>query len=295
MFYFITTLRHPSNAKNYQSVLNLLKNTIESVCSQKTQHSYKFLIVCNEIPDIKVDTSKVEFLAVDFEPPGEGAGSKLSFESVLKDKGTKLAAGLAWIHQYNPSKVFIIDADDWVSRDVVEFVNSNPEVDYWHVDTGYLVNLAEKKSTRKHGLCRYCGSTYIYNYHKLLNLIGYTGTLNQILSQDQIIENIDGFGLLYLLGDHRRQLGFFHRLQEKIIPIPFKAICWILDTGENHSGKTGGSDGVPITAAMLNEFGIKSFDIPDRKATLMEKCKEFIAKTTSRIGWAKTDKTAEKV
>ncbi|KXI28503.1 hypothetical protein [Paraglaciecola hydrolytica] len=295
MFFFITSIRHPNNAKNYRVILDLLQLTISSVCSQKTQFKFKFLIVCNEMPNIKVDESIVEFLVVDFPQPGDGKSIELAFESVLKDKGSKLAAGLAWINQYNPSKVFIIDADDWVNSNIVEYVSVNSDTSFWYVDTGYLINLAAKKSTQKHGLCRYCGSTYIYDYKKLLDIIEYKGKLGEVLSQIEIIENINDFGMNYILGDHRRQLGYFNKLNKKIAPLPFKAICWVLDTGENHSGKTGGTQGVPVTSTMLKQFGINSLETLKRRAKLSERLKEIFAKTISYIGWAKTDKTADKV
>lgn len=295
MFYFITTIRHPSNAKNYDTIIKLLQLTIESVCSQKTNSPYKFLIVCNEKPNIDVDSTKVEFLDVDFPSPGAGKGTTLAFENVLIDKGSKLAAGLAYIEQYSPSKVFIIDADDWVNSDIVEFISTHADVPFWHVDRGQLINFNSRTSTRKHGLCRYCGSTFIYDYKKLLGIIQYKGAFNKALSQEEIIRNIDDFGMRYLLGDHRRQLGYFHKQGLTITPLPLQAICWILDTGENHSGKTGGEQGVPLTTKVLSEFGIKSVSSSIKKTTSVARIREMIAKITSYIGWLKTDKTADKV
>lgn len=106
------------------------------------------MFVCNEKPDVEVDDLIIEFLVVDFPQSGDGKSIELAFESVLKDKCSKLAAGLAWIDQYNPSKVFIIDADDWVNNKVVEFVSTNSGTSFWHVDTGYLINFASKKVPR---------------------------------------------------------------------------------------------------------------------------------------------------
>ncbi len=295
MFIFITSIRHPNNAKNYSVILDLLKLTISSVCAQNTNFAFKFLIVCNERPNINVDESIVEFLEVDFPQPGDGKSIELAFESVLKDKGSKLAAGLAWINQYSPSKVFIIDADDWVNNNIVEYVSINNDTHFWHVDTGYLINLASKKSTQKHGLCRYCGSTYIYDYKQLLDIIEYKGTLDKVVTQSEVIDNINDFGMNYILGDHRRQLGHFNKINKKIVPLPFKAICWVLDTGENHSGKTGGDEGVPMTQSLLQQFGVSKLTIPRRPSTINEVYKASVAKLISYMGWLITDKTADKV
>jgi hypothetical protein len=295
MFFFVTSIRHPGNAKNYQVIVDLLKLTIESVCGQNTTFPFKFLIVCNEKPDIEVDESIVEFLVVDFPQPGDGKATGLAFENFLIDKGSKLAAGLAWIYQYSPSKVFIIDADDWIDNNIVEFVSKHNDTSFWHVDTGYLINLADKKSTRKHGLCRYCGSTFIYDYTQLLNIVEYKGKLGTKVTQAYIIDNIDDFGMRNILGNHRRQLGHFNKLNKNIRPLPFKAICWVLDTGENHSGKTGGSQGLPLRQSILQKFGISSLLIPRRNITPREYYTESIARFESYIGWTIADKTADKV
>ena len=297
MFYFLTTLRHPKNAKNYQAVLNLLLLTIESVCNQNTSQKYKFLIVCNEKPEINVDENKVEFLVVDFPPPSVEKGQKIPFEAVLKDKGSKLAAGLIWLNQFDPSKVFIIDSDDWVNRNVVEYVNKHSETPFWHVNKGSLVNLSSKTFTYKYGLSRYCGSTYIYDYKKLIKLLKYTGPLGVILPQEEIINIFDDFALNYILGDHRHHFAYFRSNGAMLSPLPINAISWVLDTGENHSGKTGGTSGLPITEKFLTIFGIKSTSLLSKKTntTIPQLFKAKFAQVSSFVGWKLTDKTKFKV
>lgn len=297
MFYFITTLRHPNNAKNYQAIIDLLLLTIESVCNQKTENKYKFLIVCNEKPNIQVNEDKVEFLTVDFPAPGVGKGEKLAFDAVLKDKGSKLAAGLIWLHQFTPNKVFIIDADDWVNSHTVEYVNKHASVPFWHVNKGSLVNLSSKEYTSKYGLSRYCGSTYIYDYNKLMAILKYNGPMGVKLSQSEIISNFDEFSLLYILGDHRHHFAYFRKNGEKLKPLPLNAISWVLDTGENHSGKTGGNDGLPISNDFLATFGIKSEKLLSKQKNVPIKqfMRAKIAQLSSYVGWTLTDKTKFKV
>ena len=295
MFYFITTLRHPKNAKNYQSVIDLLKLTIESVCNQKTDHPYKLLVVCNEIPNIEVDTDKVEFHVVDFPPPGEGKASELLLRDMHFDKGVKIASGLLYMKQHNPSKVFIIDADDWVNENIVETTAKEPSVDFWFADTGYLVNFRDKKYIRKHGLCRYCGTAFIYDYDKLVKALKFNTNLPHTASREKIAENIEDFPLVSILGNHRFQFSYMNKLGYSFKALPYNAICWILNTGENHSGKTGGDEGLPLNQKILSEFGMVTYTPSTQKATLSNSVSEFIEKTKSQFGWIFTDKKADKV
>jgi hypothetical protein len=295
MFYFITTLRHPKNAKNYQSVIDLLKLTIESVCNQKTQHPYKLLVVCNEIPDIEVDTNRVEYHAVDFPPPGEGKASELLLRDMHFDKGVKIAAGLLYMQQHNPSKVFIIDADDWVNQNIVETTASQPDVDFWYADRGYLVNFRDKKYIRKHGLCRYCGTTFIYDYQKLISALGFNTDIPFTASREEIANNIEDFPLVSILGNHRFQFSYMNKFGYSFKVLPYNAICWILNTGENHSGKTGGDEGLPLDQKTLSKFGMLTYTPSTQKASIMNRISEVIEKSKSHLGWIFTDKKADKV
>lgn len=295
MFFFITTLRHPKNAKNYDSVISLLQLTIESVCNQDTDFPYKLLVVCNQVPSIDVDHDKVEFLAVDYPPPGEGKADKLSLRDMHFDKGIKLAAGMLYMKQFNPSSVFIIDADDWVNKDIVNHVMSLPNTPFWFADTGYLVNYADKKVIRKHGLCRYCGTAFIYDYKKLMSMLNFKSGVKYNAPRESLIEAIDDYPLVSILGNHRFQFSYLQRFNFKIKALPFKSICWILNTGENHSGKTGGYEGLPLTQQVLSEFGIQSVSPSNAKLSVNSLFKEWIAKMKSHWGWITTNKKAEKV
>jgi hypothetical protein len=269
--------------------------TIESVCNQVTQYKYKLLVVCNEIPNIKTDPNKVQFHVVDFPPPGEGKASELSLREMHFDKGIKIASGLLHIKKDNPSKVFIIDADDWINNNIVEFVTNNPTTDFWYADTGYLVNFRDKKYIRKHGLCRYCGTTFIYDYQKLISMLNFKNDVPCNASREKIADNIEDFPLVSILGNHRFQFSYLKKFGYSFKALPYNAICWILNTGENHSGKTGGDEGLPLNNVILAEFGMISYTPSTEKSSLKNRCSELIEKTKSFIGWIFTDKKADKV
>ena len=296
MFLFITTIRHPSNAKNFDTILALLNHTIDSVMNQKTNFDFKLVIVCNEKPALDVDPDKVHFHVVDFPPPGKEKASEQTLYNMQLDKGTKLASGLIYAKQFNPKSVFIIDADDWISNKIVEHVMSNDQQKFWYADTGYLLNYSDKTYIRKYGLCRYCGTAFIYDYKLFMDMLKLSSENNVNFTREQIIETVDEFELLNILGNHRYQFAHFAKQGITFNPLPFKSICWILNTGENHSGKNGGDSGLPVTQSLLESFGIiQDYSPSTQSATLKTRIQEWHAKLVSYLGWIRTDKTAHKV
>jgi hypothetical protein len=63
----------------------------------------------------------------------------------------------------------------------------------------------------------------------------------------------------------------------------------------NHSGKTGGDEGLPMTQSLLQEFGVSTLSIPKRTSTIIEIFRATVARLVSYAGWFITDKTADKV
>ncbi|MDA8962011.1 hypothetical protein N9052_00565 [bacterium] len=199
----------------------------------------------------------------------------------------------------DPDHVFIIDADDWVSLDVVDFVSKEARTrggsDFWYVDKGYLVNIQDKKLVRKHGLCRYCGTSFIYDYRKLMLLVLANNPAPSSISEEAILKALGEFIVVSFLGNHRYQFGHLAKFGCKPAPIPFYSICWILNTGENHSGQTGGSSGLPITAGMLDQFGQNHTLASSERASVRSRVTELLDMMKSKVGWMLTDKRAERV
>ncbi len=68
MIVFLTTVRHPVNSNNFEKVELLLNLTARSVLNQ-TDPDFRFVIVCNEIPDISVEDPRIVYHVVDSPPP----------------------------------------------------------------------------------------------------------------------------------------------------------------------------------------------------------------------------------
>lgn len=294
MFAFLCPIRHPASSNDYAGVIRYLQLTIESVCNQKTDEDFVFIVVCNEKPDIDVPEDIVKFVVVDFPPPDNNRGTAVPMEVFTYDKGTKLARGLVALKEYNPDYVYIIDGDDWVNVDVVNAVKDS-QADVWYTDDAYVVNMANHTSLKKFGVCRYCGSTYIYRFNTLMTVTGLGALADENPTQETLTQTIDKYVLHNILGNHRYQFHFFQSRGMSLKKIPLPSTCWILNTGENHSGKDGGECGINLTTAFLSQFGIRSLAIEEKSTPLTQRLCAYTESFKSWLGWQKADKNAEKV
>ncbi len=297
MFAFVCPIRHPATSNNYDEVLSLLKLTITSVCAQNTNEDFIFVVVCNEVPNIELTAQqqqKVVFLPVDFTPSDTNKGTAVPLDAVKFDKGTKTTRGLLYLKAHKPDYVFIMDGDDWINTNIIE-TTKNKNVDLWYSNSGYIVNYKNQTYIKKYGVCRYCGSTFIYKYDTLMALTGVDKITDEQPSQALIAEQLDDHLLTNILGNHRHQLAFYQERNLVVKEIPIPTVGWILNTGENHTGKDGGVHGLPLTPKFLNTFGVNHISLQpqniDFKSTLLTKVDSF----KSWGGWVFTDKKAYKV
>ena len=301
MFAFVCPIRHPKTSNDYNEVIKLLELTITSVCAQKTPEDFIFVVVCNEIPEISLtaeNKSKVVFVPVDFAPPDNNKGTDVTLDAVKFDKGTKIARGLLYLKAYMPDYVYVIDGDDWINVNILELIKNKDKsqnVDLWYSNSGYIVNYKNQTYIKKYGVCRYCGSTFIYKYQTLMNITGLENIIAEQASQAQITAQIDEHILKNILGNHRHQLPFYHQNNLRVKEIPMPAVSWILNTGENHTGKDGGVFGLALTQSFLNDFGLPNIELTPHKITLKSIILTKFDSFKSWCGWIVANKNADKV
>jgi hypothetical protein len=287
----------------------LLSLTTESVLNQRTSTPFRLLIVSNaplererflaEVPEEKANL--VESLVVRFPPPSTGRGAEQPIEALWDDKGYKLVAALHHMRPAAPSWVYPIDSDDWIASTLVEAVTSSTKhADLWYVDRGLLVDMHRRTYVRKFGMCRYCGTSFIHRFEVLSSKI-FTSPLNDAAagnypySKDQLREHCDQDLVRKLLGNHRHQLGHYKSQGHQVARVPGDAICWVTNTGENHSGSHGQDMGTALSAEVLSRYGISSIEPAQAGTGILNQLRGYTASVSSRLGWLKTDKNAERV
>jgi hypothetical protein len=214
------------------------------------------MVVANDTPRINFKDSRVSYHIVDYPCPDPKRSAEVDINVLERDKGTKLIAGMLAARKFQPDYFAIFDADDLVSRRINHFVNANPSDAGWYVDSGYVVNSKLWKTQRKSGMVRYCGSTLIPKASQLLRLANIDDSVSTNLSQEQIVRMCSAQFVDHVVGNHVYTVGYFASKGLRLRPLPFRAACWMLQTGENQSGGVDLGYGRPITPEFCREFGI---------------------------------------
>jgi len=282
MVTFLTSIRHPHNSTDFSKVEALFEMSLRSVCAQ-TDPDFRVMVVANDTPRIRFTDPRVTYHIVDFPCPDPKRSAAVSINALVRDKGTKLIAGMLAARQFKPDHFAIFDADDLVSRRINEFVNTHHSDGGWYVNSGYVVNSQAWRTQRKSGLFRYCGSTLVPNAAQLVRLAGLDDTVDVDLSQDEIVQLSSPGFVDHVIGNHRYMIGYFERHGLRMRPLPFRAACWMLQTGENYSAETGVHFGLPVTEAFCREFGVSNV-VTDGRVSISERVRENLGALVSEAG-----------
>ena len=249
---FLTSFMHPDTAKNYANVLSNFELTARSICSQHDQ-DFLLVVVCCETPDINFQHENIVYHVVDYFP-----ADKSNLKSKRLDKAVKIVCGLHFIEKYNPTFVYICDADDWISSKVNGFLKQNSSTFGFCSNSGYLIDFNNNEYIKKFGLHRFSGSTFAINYQKLMLSLGFPHSLNENSSKESLLDSVPESILLGLINSHR-YLEFFKELGYSFKHFPFPSLAWIRNTGNNNIEESDSSvKGLHLKNSVLIQFGLSS-------------------------------------
>ena len=261
MLAFIIPLKSSQVSGSWDLVCKLFERTLKSVCNQ-TSPDYQVIVVCHEKPEISFDSPKVTYIQVDFPLPGAEYASK------EKDKMLKMQAGLRYAKSINASHIMFVDADDCVSKHLVEFVSQHVEQNGWFFGKGYDYQEDMKLlRIRNKNLHLRTNTSHIIKTNLLEQEIKLPSS--EVKRGDCVLYHIDTANILSTRGT-------------PLAPLPFRGVIYITDNGENmwwsqSEIKTGNSRfltigfGVlkkiyqffisrPLTDSIHDEFGLYAID-----------------------------------
>jgi hypothetical protein len=247
MLAFITSLRHPRNSGDYARVEALLAETLASVSRQSAP--YSVWVVGNRRPSrLAPDANWVQ---VDFDAPSTLSGPRTGVAAVLRDKGSKLAAGLLAARESSPDHVMFLDADDLVSRRLAALSAGNPHAPGWRIEHGYRWAADRRAVRRQPHFHRHCGSGCVVR----ADLYDLPPDLRAGASQAELEDRL-GDRLQRWFGSHLYVADDLAAAGHPLAPVPFAGALYRVSTGENHSGVSLGGLGRPVSKRLAEEFGI---------------------------------------
>ncbi|MBM7043804.1 MULTISPECIES: galactosyl transferase [Rhizobium] len=159
---FIIPVRHQANSNDWPSLKRRLSQTIASISGQ-SNGDWRAVIIANEGADLPDLPPKFSVERVTF-PPNQlfdlhSAEREQVYEAVRLDKGRRILTGM--LSARNSRFFMIVDDDDFVSANVVEFAAENVDANGWKIDRGYLWSEGGRLLLHHNDFANYCGTSLI--------------------------------------------------------------------------------------------------------------------------------------
>jgi len=156
MFIFIMTLASPEwKPGRWDKVSEICNNTIRSILNQ-TSDSFRLILVCNKPPLHLPPSDKIIVTQTTLPCPTD-------YNGVINDIFQKIKIGMTVARDYGPAFIMRIDADDFVSHDLVAFTEKHPKDNGWYIKWGYCYDYYNQKMYHQPNLHLNCGTAHIVN------------------------------------------------------------------------------------------------------------------------------------
>ncbi len=217
MFYFAIPLISRQASHDWSAVESLLTDTLASILHSTTR-DFRVLIACHDVPDTPYNADdKVKFLQVAF-PPLMGRNRP------MLDKIHKLRTAALEARQSGPGYIMLMDADDLISKRLVEYVLADQDPYGYVISKGYELDYAT-------GRVKWCP-----RYHLLCG----SSVIAKVSLDDlpQSLEDEHSYFSSMIQGGHRMCEARSRDMGRPLRRIPFPAGMYIINNGENHSKRT---------------------------------------------------------
>jgi succinoglycan biosynthesis protein ExoM len=130
-------LRSTADPARWTRICELLTGTVQSIYSQ-TDPSFRIILACSRVPEIGVDVDE-RFELIRLEPLADG-----SYRGGNSDAGHKRWRIAREFLDAGPGYLMFVDADDLVSKRLVEFVKETQHPFGYLIEDGYALDLEQK-------------------------------------------------------------------------------------------------------------------------------------------------------
>ena len=217
MVVFVTALKSATLCVDWRAHCALVEASLRSVFRQSNKH-FQVVLVCHEAPVFTIPfDSRLCVIEAGYEPPerstfSEAAGSV--------DKFRKLQIAMAAAGQMAPGYVMMKDADDFVHKDLVNYVLSDAHPNGYRVNTGYVWPWRSRWVRSVDGFWQQVGTSAVVNARHI---------------DFPAVDASDGDGCIILthghgiIGQELAKRGF------PLADIPFTSVLAVAQHGENNS------------------------------------------------------------
>lgn len=211
---FIVPLRSPKTCSNWDDVSALCNSTLNSLL-QQTSSNFKIILCCNELPLNFQAHEKVMTIVEEFPIPN-------TWEEGIGDIYRKIKRAMIDANQFGASFIMRVDADDLVSKYLVEYTDKHQNCDGWYLRWGYMYPI---------------GEDYIYLRPKFTTISGSSNILK--CEDNEFPSSLDTASKDWLepVWQHLNINTLLVPYNKKLKPLPFPGVVF-----RTHSANMSGSN-----------------------------------------------------
>lgn len=219
---FIIPVRHQDNSKDWSRLKLNLTQTVKSISAQ-TNPNWRAIIVANNGADLPELPEKFKVCHVDFPPNKyylkDGIDMDLFHDSVRLDKGKRILHGM--LNADETTYFMIVDDDDLISNNLVQFADEHTTENGWRVDEGYVWEDNGRLLFKHNDFSNYCGTSLIIRK----DLYDLPSSL--FLATEDYIKTI--------LGSHVKISGILASQGSPLEKLPFRGAIYRVGYSGSHS------------------------------------------------------------
>lgn len=161
MLIFIIPVKNKEVSYSWNNTKSLLIKTLKSILNQ-TSYNFKIIVASGHSLQIEDDqiknSNKLKYITTN-----KIYKHNLSVEQKRKDKAEKLHLAFNEAIKYNPNYISVVDADDFISKNLVEYIENNKDNIGYCLNSGYVYdgNTTNEMFYVRKELSTFCGSTLI--------------------------------------------------------------------------------------------------------------------------------------
>lgn len=220
---FIIPVRHQENARNWPMLKAKLAQTMASISNQ-THDNWRGIVVANVGAELPPMLDNFSITRVTFSPNlvhDRGSATDEDFLDAFRyDKGRRVLSGML---DAKDSKFFmIVDDDDLVSSNLVQYVSDNQARNGWIIERGYLWSDNGQMLLEHDHLNSVCGTSLIIR--------------SDVYRLPPSLEDASIEWIKDTLGSHRRVPAALAAIGHALDVLPFRGAIYRVGNSGSHSG-----------------------------------------------------------
>ncbi|BES72591.1 hypothetical protein RE428_36090 [Marinobacter nanhaiticus D15-8W] len=226
---FVIPLISPKASKDWQCVLDRLDETARSIENIANEcQAIRAIVVATQDAVLRPLPTCFDIVRTDLPPPAVSVfrgecDERVRKDALFWDKGYKTALGMIHAKQRGSTFVMGVDADDLLSKRILDLVRDDTDAFGWYISKGWILPLNSKWGILLQDFHNWCGT--------------YAIVRTDILPLHDSVEEMHPEIVKSLFGNHRELIPYLEHQKRPLKPIDFHAAVYRVDNPSGNFGR----------------------------------------------------------